>query len=1107
MFSKKLLGGAAFTALTLALGAQSALAQETTSSMRGDVITEAGAAVANAQVVITHVPTGTRTTVLTDEGGRFDARNLRIGGPYTVEVTAQNYTSERVTDINLTLGSPFRLAVELADAGAEIVVTAARLNVASRDFQPGSTQFDASRIDTIATARRDIRDIARQDPRVTVDPTNGFAPQIAGNNNRFNNFVVDGVKAGDDFGLNSSGLPTQRSPVTIEAIEQLAISATPFDVQYGQFQGGSFNVVTRSGTNEFSGSLSYQYKGDDLAAGSLGVRGGGGDRPLNLNFEDKTWVATLGGPIIKDRLFFFVSYEDAEGFFGETRGPSDSSFLNRVPGVTVAEVSQLASIMSGAPFSYSVGNVPDALDNSDRKVLAKLDWNITEAHRAAFTYNRNETVDPRNGINPGAAELLLSTNYYDVNETVQTAQLQLFSDWTPNFSTEFAASWREKNNDQAPKGGKNSGMWSVCTRPTTPTGTTSFCLSPEGSVTFGGDRSRHSNVLNTDGYNLKAKGDLALGAHRITFGGEFDRQNIFNLFVQDANGSVEFLSFADLQNRVASRIRFAAACTGLDITTCSLNRNNAAATFSIDTITAYIQDRWDVTDRLTLVGGLRYDQYASEGLILTNPGFQAAYGFSNNQTLDGRDVVSPRFGFDYDVADNIKVFGGVGKFAGGTPNVWVSNNYQNDGIRVRRFEINRFGSGAALAAAGTVAGQNLLGIGPTPVANRNQITNQDAYLAFLLANPQSAARSTNSLDPGFKIPAVWRASLGLDGTFDLPWIGDLNVKLEALYTTVDQAIFYRDLNLRPVGTFADGRIRYGLRDTTVANDLQLTNTKKGNGEVYSIALSKDWDNGIDAGFSYTRQEVTDVNPGTSSVAFSNWTNRAVISSEVQEKARSDYETKDRFTLRLGWEGKVFGDNKTSVSLFGENRTGKPLSYTFNSLGTSGVFLTPSGFGTRGLLYVPTGPNDPVVDLSGMTATMQTDFFAFLARSGLNDYAGRIAPRNAFDNKDVTTFDLRFSQEFPGLMKGHKSSLFFDIENFGNLINSDWGILEQFSFPQTVVVVDGAPSTLIDAQGRQRIRYTNFRTPAQLSPTACPSSTIGCRTYGFWTIQAGVRYKF
>ena len=428
------------TVLTVTLSlvmSTAVLANTTTSSIRGSVATQAGQTFSNAAVTITHTPSGTVSRTTTNSSGAFSARSLRVGGPYSISVSGPGFENAKVDDVYLSLDQGMSVPVVVRASGAmEVVaVTAQRLGQTGFKNEGLSTSLGLEALQEVISIDRDITDAAQLDPFAAVNVQSGGAKEltIAGANNRFNSLTIDGVALNDRFGLNANGYPSQRSPISYDAIESLSIQTAPFDVEYNGFTGGTINAVTKSGTNTFEGSVGY-YSTDDSTIGDKN-----GDDEFDFKFEEETFVATFGGPIIKDKLFFFVAYDKYEEIAPLQNGPAGSGALNTEQDITLDDVAQVAQIVSDV-WGFDIGGFNKG-PAEDEKVLANVDWNISENHRAKLTYIKTEgnTIREQNGNNFLASDNRLgaSSAWYDRSEEVESVIGHVFSDWSDNFSTEI----------------------------------------------------------------------------------------------------------------------------------------------------------------------------------------------------------------------------------------------------------------------------------------------------------------------------------------------------------------------------------------------------------------------------------------------------------------------------------------------------------------------------------------------------------------------------------------------------------------------------------------------------------------------------------------------
>jgi len=1063
-FFKQLLAQSVAPAvLAAALAAPSAYAQQTTSSISGQVLTAEGAPAAGIKVVITHTPSGTTATAISDSAGHFAASGLRVGGPYTVRFEPTSGKPEVVEDVFLKLGEPFVVSVNLkpaaaateAFAGEEIVVSG------SRDAKKLVSQatFDRDSIENAPTVSRDLKDIIKQDPRVLLDPTNGNAIQIVGTSNRFNSLTIDGIQANDDFGLNANGYPTHHSPIPLDAIDQLAVVIAPFDVDYDGFMGGMVNIVTKSGTNDLHGSV-YEYYSNDKLSGQTS----GHLTNLIPHFQTRTKGLSAGFPIIPDKLFFFGAIEDYRTVSPATYGTTDGQGgATVVPGVSSASVNSVISAAQ-SKYGYNAGSIVSSTPEFDRTAIAKVDWNVTDDHRVSFTYEESETNQILDGSSSSsgalytgpassvtAAPLLaLSSDFYTFKQLMNNYALQEFSDWTPQFSTQFEIGRKDVSSLRDPLNGSSIGQVNVIT----PGG---------GAVVFGPDISSQSNKLftETDTYKLKAK--YQLDDHAISGGYERFVNDYNNLFIQRTGGQWWFSSVSNFQNGIASRFQYSNAYTN--------NPEDGAAIWNYAQDNFYAQDRWDITEDITVQAGLRYERYSNNQTPHPSALFQSLYGFSNTANLDGRDLVLPRIGYNWKVLPDTTLHGGFGQFSTLGPAVWISDNLSNDGFTVR----------SLTATSGSLLTTNTLGVPAAAVQQLNAISSP----------------TINALDPNFKIPSSYRGDFAVDHKFE----GGPIVSMDLLYSKVAEGINYQDLRLIQIGSAPDGRPIYGTRaadprSATSSQDIFLTNTTKGDSFNASINGRQSFETEVGTfdltgGYSYTQG--TDVNPGTSSVAASNFKTLALSNVNNPGAANSNYVSNHVITAAVTWTERFFDDAKTSLSLLGTLRSGLPYSFTFactsnNPFGDSACGV--NGY-SRELFYVPTGPNDPKVNWAASSVT-PAQMSAYVSKYDLGKYAGQIAPRNAFYAPWFETLDLHFLQELPSPIDGHKLQFTVDTINLSNAIFPSWGRLEQVAFPGFVPVTG--------------VKIVNNQYAFTSSNLTGVSQSLSARA-SIWQIQLGLHYSF
>lgn len=1042
-------------------------AQETTADIRGVVTDASGAPIGGATVLVTDTRTGAMRTLTSAGSGVFNLQNLNVGGPYTIEATAPGYQGARVEGLFLQLGDTADVRLPLtasAAATTDVVVVTASAVTAQTAIGPSAT-FSLADLQEAPAINRDLKDIVRRDPRIFLDESFNDAIQCAGAHPRFNSLTVDGIGLNDAFGLNGNGYPTERMPFPYDAISQVSVELAPFDVEYGGFTACNINAVTKSGSNELHGSLFFDYTDDSLRGDSIE-----GTDVFVPSFDEKRYGATLGGAIIPDRLFFFAAYEKFEGQNLFFRGPEGSGAADEVVGFTQAEYDQILDIAQNV-YGYDPGGIPSGNPAEDEKFLIRLDANITDRHRAAFTYNYNDALNLTES-DGGNTEFEYFNHLYNRGAELNAYAGQIFSNWTDNFSTELLAAYNDVDFTQTSMNGTDFGEVQI-----TNSGNTIY---------LGADDSRHSNDLDYTTLNLKAAANYTVGDHTFTAGVERLTYDIYNLFVQHTEGEYRFDSIADFAAGDAARVYYGNA-GGTN------NPEDAAASFEYDITTLYVQDEFRWGD-LTLTGGLRYEWFSNGDVPSANAGFMARNGFSNTENLDGKSALLPRLGFEWSVNDRLSVHGGLGLYSGGNPNVWVANSYQNDGIttvqleyRPSRGQIGNLFTEPFVEDEGG-SGRPIWGV---PEIMYNEVAGG------------TADTSVNAIDPDYDIPTELKIALGAVYDFDLGRLGSgYRLMADMLYSESQDGSKVIDNALVQVGTAPDGRPIYRRVDRSdpdcatgpasaacasrgFNNDLILTNSDGGQQLVLSAALMKSYDFGLDWSVAYAFVNATDINPMTSSVAFSNWTSIATADINNPARATSNYEIPHRFTGSISYEHNFFSDLATRVSLFGQIFQGRPYSLAFD--GTSDDMFG-DGQDYVHLLYVPL-ENDPRVaygpdfDVAG--------FNAFISEHGLE--RGAIVERNGQEGSWTNKFDLRLEQEFPGLFAEHNSAAFITIENVGNLIDDDWGVLYQSPFPQRLGVVD---ATIDPATGNYVYREFFGRDGESRDGNV-----------SFWTIRMGIRYEF
>lgn len=943
------------------------MAQETSASMNGTIVDSDGNPLAGAEVTVRHEPTGQVKSVATSDSGRYSFRGLRVGGPYQIEVSKSGYSTAEEGNVFIKLGEDRAInAVLVEDAIALDTVKAVGVAAQSATFNPDNmgsgSSFTQEQLTNLPTVDRDLQDFVRLDSRVNIlDYERGIS--VSGVNNRYNNITIDGVSIKDPFGLEAGNSPGISQPFSLDIIEELNVQLSPYDVTLGDFTGANINAVTKSGTNEFSGRAAFYYGDEDFQRD---------DDP----FTSEVYSLSVGGPIVKDKLFFFLAYEKEE-----------RTEIANSSGVDVTEAQMVADIASSvwgmAPGSLSA---PSDVITEEESVVLKLDWNINDYHRASFKYQNNEDVSPRFN-NYGGSNISFSSHWYNVLYDNESYNLNLYSDWTANFSTELRVSTSEFDKDP----GVNVFYPEI-----------SVGLPSDGTAYMGTEQSRHANYLNVKTDNVYLAGNYFIGDHDITFGMDYKKQDLYNIYIRHAFGTYEFDSPEDFAAGVPSYYTYN---QGVDP-----SNPFPAANWSWENMAFFVQDNWRVTDRLTMQYGLRYDKPSVDDKPRFNQDFFDAYGFANNNVMDS-GVLQPRIGFNYDMSDEryMQLRGGVGLFTGGSPNVWVSNSYTNTGGDTVNYACGDWSGGCGAIFSPDVNSQ-----------------------------PVFAGSSTQNVDvlaPDFKIPTVLKSNIAVD--VELPWYG-LIASAEVEYIKNRNAVLWQHLNLgAPTGTLPDGRLSYyedpynleGRRANSNPdfNDvIYLTSDGKGETKRATFSLELPQTEHWSAKASYTFTDAKDTSDADSSTSYSSWQYTNYVNPNEGSYGTSAYEIENAFTMFVNYRRIFFGDAYTNIGLVWTSRDGEPYSYRWANDANG------DGSNFNDLLYVPLPDEYEMTDPSD-----QGIYEDYLRNTGLDQYRGQIVPRNGFKAPRINRWDINISQELPA-WGPLRATLFFNIKNLGNLIDSDWG---------------------------------------------------------------------
>ncbi|HET6587492.1 MAG TPA: TonB-dependent receptor [Oleiagrimonas sp.] len=1073
-----------FAIASLLAASPAVMAQNvTSSSVTGVVVDASGTPVSGATVTIVHEPSGTTRVVTTDAEGRYNARGMRVGGPYDVTVSKAGLTQGERDDVYLQLGqmSAINLVMQPSEANAQelsgVTVTAnALMQVFTPDNKGLSTNVSQRELQSTPKGNRSIDDIVRLDPRIVVTDQGDGSFTLAGVPNRYNNIAVDGVSVGDPFGLNANGLPYQNSAISQDTIAEYNISTANYDVS-SDTVGASVNAVTKSGTNEFHGSLYYAYRNADKMVGNAGWLDS--DNPgYEYNGYDNDWTGgfTLGGPIVKDKLFFFVAVERqrTSGIGADSvngldynlgDGPSTSNKLS--PG----DVQKIIDIAKGYGLHPGTFGGSSAVTLKDDRYLAKIDWNITNNHRASLSYNRTEETLPElrgNGYNS-----IGLSSYSDTKVvTTDNVSLALYDDWSMNFSTEVKLAYQHYVQDtkipfQQPQINVSVAGYR------TPV------------VNLGTEQYRHYNKVDTKKSTLFFAGTYYAGDHTLKAGVYVERNKIYNLFGRTEFGHYSFDSIADFANGNYFQYDLYQPADGFTI-------DDVAAKWTYTQISPFVQDIWQVSPNLSVQYGFRINFPDANHKPVYNAKFEQAFGYPNNNALSGKNrIIEPRLSFNYNFDSQYmtQLRGGFGLFQTAPPAVWMTNPYQNNGI--------------------TVATYRTRDPSTTPFDVSDPVNNPP------IPATSNTIMDVDTISPNFHLPSAWKMSLALDR--ELPWLGMI---ASAQYLRIDarDAILYQALNLgTPNGKLPDGRYSYwtvygasprasgqapnnGANPDFANDSTLLSNTDGGKSDSFTLSLRKPFSHGWAASISGTLTHATEVNPGNSSQASSGYKYVVRVNPNSNNVTLASRNIARNIKASISWRHAFFGNYYTSVSAFYVGHDGLPYSWIFSGDANG------DGITYEDPVYIPT-INDALVSYGSASPEVIQQFQDFISSDEyLNSHRGQIAKRNEAHSPWSNRIDLSLSQEVPGIFKGNKGVIRLDIYNFLNLLNKDWGHVRNVGSYDTRTL---AGYSGVNAQG-QYIYYLPTDDNGNYEPQQLEVYDSGfnpTRTVSRWSAMLTLRYTF
>ncbi len=1148
---KYLLAASVVSLSATAMVAAPASAQQITSGIEGQVTDVDGTPVSGATVVVTDTRTGQARTLRSDGNGSFRTASLVPGGPYTITVTASGYEGQSVEGQFITVSGNTEFTFELSQSTAGednfIVVTGERANVQQVAVGPG-TGFSVETLEGFPSITRDVRDIIRIDPRVSLDRSNEVDRiSCLGGNDRSNTFTVDGITQADSFGLNGTPFAARNAlPLPFDVIRETSVEFAPFDVEYSDFTGCLVNVVTKSGTNEFHGSAFYAYRDGGLRGDTVDGRNFSVDP-----FQEKRWGATLGGPIIPDRLFFYLGYEETDLGSANDFGPQGLGFANEADFVDAAQFNRFAQIANDV-YGQDVGGYPSALPEASIRYFGRLDAYITDEHRLELTYQRLEETNVESDT--GDNELTGLNSFEDEGTISDYYSARLYSEWSDSVSTELRFSRSDVTDVQGPVGfgeaqsANPTPRLSVLVQNTDPDGNLVNGLLSTGPGIF-----RSSNALEQTVNQYKAQMNIDAGSgHVFKIGAELNDLDVFNLFAINSTGTLYFQSLDDFEQGLLALgggsfsvfddaddlANGGNGGAGIAVTP-SGDIRDAGATFGRQIWSVYAQDDWTVNDQLDVTLGLRV-QWFSGSAPRANPAFFSRYGFTNANGFGKLDpVILPRASFTYHLDNqgmfsNSRITGGVGIFSGGDPVVYFSNAFSNNGFSTGNGDTYDCAPGDLTIDPNT---------GQIDVVNGGGFTGIPACaIAAGSASAAAGLSDTQSTDPNYDVPTVLRANLGLATELNLTETGFFsgwNLNLDYIYSKFIDPLNFVDLSqtVNPAlglnGFTVDGRPIYRAIDANNAgcdaqlqgtggtppvwtnvspacfntrrdDEIQLTNGRSYESHVASLVLSKQFDGGIftDGGstnvsFGYAWTDSENFRNANSSTATSSFDETAAFDRQNPAIQTSNYETRHRLSFAVNFREEFFGDYGTQLGIYYSGQSGRPYSLTFDG---GGVFNDRSSGNDNAPLYIPAGANDPNVSPLSDPAAVASLINYIDGLDCARGFAGQSIPGNTCREDWHNDVDLRISQEIPGPLsfftqKDDRFELFADIDNFLNILDSSWNTRRargSFGDGQVVDLVDGG----FDTQGRYVITDFNPDDTESVSTSA-----------SVWRIQIGVRYEF
>lgn len=1052
-------------ALLLAFGwSTTARAQGvTTSALSGRVSNQQGEPVSGANVVATNTANGAVSRIVTRSDGRYQIQGLQPG-TYRVVASGLGLATQTRT-VTLTLGTTgtndFTLGAQAVALEGITVRAQDDDAVISRGRTGAATTVSDSTLRRAPTITRDLQDFTRLVPQLAVTNTTTGAVSAGGRNARFNQLQIDGTSSNDLFGLSSSGSPGGQAgakTITLEAVQELQVVIAPFDVRQNGFTGASVNAVTRSGTNRFRGSLSGFRRDEDLAGRYL-TRGDTLSNPL-VQFQNTEIAGSFGGPIVRNRAFFFLAGET-------TRRTDPLSYIagaDSLNGISTAQALRVRDTLSS--FGYDPGDIADRdIDRESLNLFGRLDFNLSQNNRLTVRHNYVDAY--RDNFSRSAGSFQLNNAGYRQSNTSNSSVLQLNSSFGGGIFNELRLGYNRVRDHRDTEGGRFP-------RVEVRFGTR--------SVIGGTENSSVANVLDQDAFELTNDLTIPVRAHTFTIGTNNEFAKFSNLFAQNLYGNYRFDSYADFVAGNASQYQFRYLIQDNPATPQD-ESGNERAEFSFRRYSLYAQDRWDARDNLQLTFGVRFERPSFPDTPSQNDTVAKYYNRNTSDIPSSQFLVNPRFGFNWDVTGDeaTQIRGGIGYFSGRAPFVWISNAYGNTGLDYVSFTCTDTNNNPNIA--------------PTFVADPDRQPRNCAS-----GGTSIAANNINLVDKDLELPQVARYSLAIDRRLPL----GLTATIEGLYTKTISDLLYQNLRVVPVAStdpsaIVEGRQGYGLRSGTpgIGDVIDVTNTDEG--EAYSLTgqIQRPFRNNFDFSLAYTYSHATDKGPLNNSTASSNWQfNLTRSDPNNPELARSDNDIPHRLVGTASYRFNAFRWAPTDLSMVYVGQSGNPYSYRYAS--------DVNGDGSTGndLVYVPASASE-IRFQQGTGATGLTpqqswqNLNAFIEGvECLREARGQVIERNTCRAPWTNRFDFRVAQNISAI-RGQGAQITLDILNVGNLLNNRWGRSEFVSNQADNLLTLATANSGPDAAGHRLYQQFLPRTER------FTISNLDSR----YQIQLGVRYSF